>query len=498
MVFASETFLFLFLPLFLLAYFLTPRRGKNLTILLGSYLFYAWWRIDFLGLLVATTVFTWVCGRGIAAHLGRRRGKAWLVAGLGGNLAVLGTFKYLGFFMDSLAAAFGTTPDQLGFHWQIILPIGVSFYVFQSISYLVDVWRKDAPADTGLIDFAAFIALFPQLIAGPILRFKDLADQFRDRRSTPEMVADGFARFTIGLAKKVLLADAIAPLADLAFTTADPASPVAWLGAVAYMLQLYFDFSGYSDMAIGLGMIMGFRFTENFNTPYVSRSITEFWRRWHISLSVWLRDYLYIPLGGNRFGTARTYFNLWIVMVLGGLWHGANWTFVIWGAWHGTWLALERAKIVPQGNGALSVLRTLLTVLVGWVFFRAADLDQALGVLAGMAGLNGTAIPFDIAVQIRNEALVFLALAIMVAALEPRLKDLVRQWRAQDISSGTAAGLAGTDSGASGMASVMAPTRSATAAASSLAGSLALALLFTACVLRISEAAFTPFLYFQF
>ena len=492
MVFASETFLFLFLPLFLVAYYLTPSKGRNLTILLGSYAFYGWWRIDFLFLLITTTVFTWICGRMVDKRRDEGRAKPWLVLGLVGNLGVLGIFKYLGFFMDSLTGAFGTTPDQIGFHWQIILPIGVSFYVFQSISYLVDVWRKDASADTGLIDFAAFIALFPQLIAGPILRFKDLADQFRDRRHTSEMFTDGMARFVIGLSKKVLLADAVAPLADLAFNNPDPASPLAWLGAVAYMLQLYFDFSGYSDMAIGLGMMMGFRFTENFATPYISRSITEFWRRWHISLSVWLRDYLYIPLGGNRHGTARTYFNLWIVMVLGGMWHGANWTFLVWGVWHGTWLALERARFVPRGDGPLSLARTLLVVLIGWVFFRAADMGQALDVLAGMVGLHGMVMPFDIAVQIRTEQLIFLCIALLIATFEPRLNFWVRSvWASAP--GGTMGGGTPEVAGSGGAASV-----ASTNTLGAVLSSFVIAVLLVACVLRIAESSSTPFLYFQF
>jgi len=325
MVFSSESFLPLYLPLFLAGYYLTPARAKSYTILAGSYLFYAWWRVDFLGLLFLTTGFAYLVGQQVARHRTTPRGRIWLAVGVAGCLCVLGTFKYLNFFLDSIAALFGTDTAGLGIHWRLILPIGISFYVFQALSYLIDVYRGDARADARFIDFAAFIALFPQLIAGPILRYKDLEGQFRNRTHSAEMFADGMARFLIGLAKKVLLADAVAPLADLAFdNSGEVGMALAWAGAAAYMLQLYFDFSGYSDMAIGLGKMMGFNFLENFRFPYASRSITEFWRRWHISLSNWLRDYLYVPLGGNRKGRARTYANLMYVMVLGGLWHGAN------------------------------------------------------------------------------------------------------------------------------------------------------------------------------
>lgn len=472
MVFSSETFLFLFLPGFLALYFLTPWRWKSLTLLAGSYVFYAWWRIDFLALLVGTTVFTYFVGQRIHASEGRAA-RVWTGIGVAGCLAVLGLFKYLGFFLDSLTELFGTTPEAIGLHWQILLPIGVSFYVFQSVSYLVDTYRGDAPADVRLLDFMAFIALFPQLIAGPILRYKDLAHQFRERRHSIDMVTDGTMRFFVGLAKKVLLADAVAPLADLAFSSPDPSFALAWLGAAAYMLQLYFDFSGYSDMAIGLGMIMGFRFVENFDSPYISRSITEFWRRWHISLSVWLRDYLYIPLGGNRHGTSRTYVNLMTVMVLGGLWHGAAWTYVLWGAWHGGWLALERATGLARSRSALALVRTLLVVLIGWVLFRAASVPQAGAMFAGMAGLNGWQMSAAAAFEMTAESLAFAAIAAMVVWLEPWAKRL----------SGTT--LAPQPDGTLTMASAILP-------------GLSVAILASLTVLKLAEQSFSPFLYFQF
>jgi alginate O-acetyltransferase complex protein AlgI len=487
MVFSSETFLFLFLPVFLGLYYLTPARFRSLTILAGSYLFYGWWRVDFLGLLILTTLWTYAFGLAIQAARSERARNGTLAIGLAGNLAVLGVFKYLNFFIDSFAALAGTDAAGLGIHWRLILPIGVSFYVFQSISYLIDVRRGDVRATTSFFDFAAFIALFPQLVAGPILRFKDLADQFQDRQHSPQLFADGLARFTIGLAKKVLIADALAPLADLAFSTPDPTAPLAWAGALAYMLQLYFDFSGYSDMAIGLGMMMGFRFMENFDAPYISRSITEFWRRWHISLSVWLRDYLYVPLGGNRKGPTRTYVNLVLVMLLGGLWHGANWTFVLWGAWHGGWLAAERATGMARQSSPTAHLRTLFIVLLGWVMFRALTVGQAMDVYAGLFGLNGLSLPPEIAVHITHESLVLILVAGAIALAEPRLRDLARinYFPTSTESLGALLDTPGQ-------------TRPRLTGANSLLPSLLVTAIAVLCVMRLAEQSFSPFLYFQF
>ncbi len=482
MVFSSETFLFLFLPLFLAAYYLTPARAKSYTILAGSYLFYAWWRVDFLGLLFATTAFSYLVGQQIARlkDIDPGRAKIWLWIGVAGCLGVLGVFKYLNFFIDSFAALFGTDADGLGIHWRLILPIGISFYVFQALSYLIDVYRGDARADAKFIDFAAFIALFPQLIAGPILRYKDLEHQFRHREHSAEMFADGMARFLIGLAKKVLLADAVAPLADLAFQgSGEVGMALAWAGAIAYMLQLYFDFSGYSDMAIGLGKMMGFNFLENFRFPYISRSITEFWRRWHISLSNWLRDYLYISLGGNRKGPGRTYVNLMAVMVLGGLWHGANWTFVLWGLWHGGLLAAERAT--GHGKRAAGYLwslpLTLVLVLIGWVMFRAEDVTQGFELYAAMLGANGWIGDPALWQQVTRESVAFACIAALVCVIEPRI------WRLYETGGPTAQ--------ADGTA-----TRGGVLVQAAVTS--ALMLVGAAAVMKLAEQSFSPFLYFQF
>ena len=392
MVFSSNIFLFVFLPIFLTFYYVTPEHRRSWVILLGSYLFYAWWRVDFLLLFIAVTLWNYFIGRGIARSEGAsKQARNWLALGIAVNLSALGYFKYANFGVATVNAAMmelGLDPWLLTV---VILPIGISFYIFQAISYIIDVYRGDTPATENLVDFAAFIALFPQLIAGPVLRYKDIASQFTQRSHSVDKFALGVQRFMLGFIKKVIIADSLAPLVNQGFALQDPSFLDAWLAVLAYTAQLYFDFSGYADMAIGLGLMMGFRFMENFAHPYISQSITEFWRRWHISLSSWLRDYLYIPLGGNRRGQIITYRNLFLTMLLGGLWHGANWTFLIWGAWHGAVLALEKALGVDTSAKHFSVLRwllCLLLVMLGWVVFRAENLSQALILYAALLPLS--------------------------------------------------------------------------------------------------------------
>lgn len=417
MIFSSAIFVFGFLPLFLTVYYAAPKAMKSWIILLGSYAFYGWWRLDYLAVVFGMSLVSYAAAN-VAHRTPSAAVKTWAVrCGVVFDLLVLGYFKYTMFVMSGLSdlsVAFGGADMTIP---AIILPIGISFHTFQSISYIIDVARKDAPPARRLVDFLAFGSLFPQLIAGPVLRYKDLADQFETRIHSSAKFIEGVARFAHGLAMKVLLADNIAPLADRVFALPDPTAAEAWLGALAYSLQLLFDFAGYSAMAIGLGLMIGFRFIENFNQPYVSRSITEFWRRWHISLSQWLRDYLYLPLGGNRRGRTRTYVNLTLTMVLGGLWHGANWTFLVWGAWHGAWLAIERAlgaknAVSVWPRGAAWII-TMLIVLIGWVVFRAETIAQALDVYAGMAGLNGWAMTADQAWRIQNTEIA----AMLIAAL---------------------------------------------------------------------------------
>ncbi|MDB5985985.1 MAG: rane bound O-acyl transferase, family protein [Nevskia sp.] len=440
MVFSSNVFLFLFLPLFLAAYYLTPNRNRlrNWVVLIGSYLFYAWWRIDFLLLFAAVTGWNYLVGMRIAAHgAGTLLARRWLMAGAGLDLATLGYFKYANFGVASfneLLHGLGAEPLVLA---HVILPIGISFYVFESISYIADVYRGDTEATRHPVDFATFIALFPHLIAGPVFRYKDLASQFEQREHSLAKFGEGSLRFMQGFIKKVFIADSIAPMVSQAFALTHPTTADAWLGALAYTAQLYFDFSGYSDMAIGLGLMMGFRFVENFNQPYISQSITEFWRRWHMSLSAWLRDYLYIALGGNRGGTAKTYRNLFLTMLLGGLWHGANWTFVLWGAWHGAILCVERAlgvkpprerttpaatDMVPQTAAPAAGFRvtrwalTFLFVVLGWVMFRAEDVGTALRLYGAMFRFDGAGLSAVYAGSITSLQLVTLLLAGLISA----------------------------------------------------------------------------------
>lgn len=426
MVFSSQIFLFLFLPLFLLGYYLCPQRARSALILAASYFFYAWWRPDFLGLLVGVTIASYLFALAIEAagtETGRRR---WLVAGVTLNLSALAYFKYANFGISSLNALLVSVGFESIAWTEVILPIGLSFYIFHAISYLVDIFRREAPPARDLIDFAAFIALFPHLVAGPVLRYHLLAEQFRSRVHSLERFSRGTIVFMIGFCKKVLIADTVAPLADAAFSLKSPTFIDAWTGALAYTIQLFFDFSGYTDMAIGLALMIGFVFPQNFNDPYVSRSITEFWKRWHMSLSSWLREYLYISLGGNRKGKLRTYINLFLTMLLGGLWHGANWTFVIWGAWHGAVLAFERywdEKFGPSRLPvAIQVARTLLLVMVGWVMFRAADIGAAFRMFAGMAGANGLGMSDLLAWEVTGDRVGILLFAWVLVYAMPWLK----------------------------------------------------------------------------
>ncbi|MEM6477364.1 MAG: MBOAT family protein, partial [Pseudomonadota bacterium] len=403
MIFSSTIFIFVFLPVFFCVYYAVSYASKSYVIVAGSYVFYAWWSVDFAGLMLLVTVVNYAVGNRIDQTTHNRRKRAWLIIGVVFSLAVLGSFKYLNFFIDSLELALNGGKD-FDLIWQVILPIGISFYIFQSISYIVDIFRGSAKPPKRFIDFCAYNCLFPQLIAGPIVRYKDIAEQFHHRVHTWALFNYGAMRFLFGLGKKVLIADSVAPIADAMFAVPEPTLAESWLGATAYSIQLFFDFSGYSSMAIGLGCMMGFRLIENFNAPYVSQSITEFWRRWHISLSTWLRDYLYIPLGGNRHGAFNTYRNLLLTMVLGGLWHGANWTFVMWGAWHGLILCVERVLGVKT-SGKFSVARwaiTMLLVIIGWVFFRASSLGAAFEMLAGMVGANGVGVRADYFWQIKS------------------------------------------------------------------------------------------------
>jgi alginate O-acetyltransferase complex protein AlgI len=403
MVFSSYLFLFYFLPLTLLLYYAGPRRARHLVLTVLSYVFYGWANPLFLVLLLFSTAVDYLAGLVMAADLqsGGRTSKSRiaLIASVCSNLSLLGFFKYYNFGaqnIDALAQWFGFSSPGLNSALRVTLPLGISFYTFQSMSYAIDVYRGEAKPIRSFIDFACFVSMFPQLVAGPIIRFSEVADQLRYRTHTVEKFSRGVAFLSLGLGKKVLIANPCGKVADLAFDAGSLAPLEAWYGVTAYAFQIYFDFSAYSDMAVGLGLMLGFMFAKNFDSPYRSQSITEFWHRWHISLSTWLRDYLYRPLGGNRRGRVRTYINLFIVMLLGGLWHGAAWNFVVWGALHGLLLAGERlrgkAALYGRLPQAARVALTFVIVLITWVFFRSPDLGVAMRYLGDMAAL-GTAHP---------------------------------------------------------------------------------------------------------
>ena len=396
MVFASPLFLFAFLPFALALYYVAPRRVRNFALLCLSLAFYAWGERGWTVVMLASIAFNWVAALVLDAWQSEsRQARTRLLAAIiGVNIAALATFKYADFAVANLNVML----DALGFRAlpppKLHLPLGISFFTFHAISYVVDVFRKQSKALANPLDTALYIVLFPQLIAGPIIRYHYIEEQLRTRSPTLTEVAYGVERFMTGLAKKVLIANVAARCADAVFAL-QPAQlgfGNAWAGVLAYAVQIYFDFSGYSDMAVGLGSMFGFRFPENFAHPYASRSVTEFWRRWHISLSSWFRDYVYIPLGGNRVGPWRTYANLAAVFLLCGLWHGASWNFVIWGALHGAFLIVERSslgRLVEAAPFAVRHLYTLGVVCVAWVFFRAPDLTSAGHVLAAMSGARG-------------------------------------------------------------------------------------------------------------
>jgi alginate O-acetyltransferase complex protein AlgI len=471
LVFSAPTFLFLFLPGVLLLTAVAPARARNLLLLLASLFFYAWGEMLYVGVMLLSIAWNYAigCWLGGTADTGQR--KLALVLGVGGNLSLLALFKYGHFFFEngaafaaSLGLPFPSEPPAL---LPTHLPIGISFFTFQALSYVVDVYRGDAAAQQSPTKLALFVALFPQLIAGPIVRYRALAPQLDVRTVRLEDFAEGARRFSIGLGKKVLIANTLAVPADEIFALPgdELSASVAWFGLCCYTLQIYFDFSGYSDMAIGLGRMLGFRFPENFDLPYTARSVTEFWRRWHISLSSWFRDYLYIPLGGNRRGAARTYANLVVVFVLCGLWHGASWSFVVWGLFHGSLLVLERVGLgerLARVHAGWQHLYLLLAVSLAWVFFRADTLPAALAYLGALIRPTSQYMIVDFA---DFETLGFLLAALIAAGRwwRPRL-DWLRE---------------------------SAPLPNALTTAG-------LAALLIACGMKLADRTYDPFIYFRF
>ena len=435
MVFSSPTFVCLFLPLTLALYFLLPRSLNNPVLVVASIVFYGWGDpVAAFALILPSIAMNFCLGRmlGRAEGAGRRR---LIAISVGINLAILIVFKYAGFIVGNIndgLMLFGAPTLRVP---EMPLPLGISFFTFHILSYLIDVYRGAIPPQSSLSAFALYIINFPQLIAGPIIRYRQIADQLAVRATTLGDFEYGVLRFVTGLAKKLLIADPVGQVADVVFGAAlgELTTGAAWLGVTCYALQIYFDFSGYSDMAIGLARMFGFRFPENFNYPYAATSIQDFWRRWHITLSAWFRDYVYIPLGGNRFGSWETVRNLWIVFFLTGAWHGASWNFVIWGLWHGLFLSLERlASVGAMLERMPRIARTgyvLLVVLIGWVFFRAPNLDHALSYLTRMFAFDfqgqGLLRAFDL-LTVHSLAVIAIAFAFSLPlwpALRSRLTD---------------------------------------------------------------------------
>lgn len=476
MVFSSVTFLFYFLPAFLLLYYLLP--WKNGVLLAASLLFYAWGEPRFVPLLMASALLNYGFGMAIAGTNAGGRRKAVLGLGVGANLGMLGYYKYAGFFTAIASQLTGHSFPLPA----IALPLGISFFVFQGVSYLVDVYRGDVEPQKSFWNFAMYKAMFPQLIAGPIVRYRQIAAEVAQRSIPTARLWLGFRQFMLGLAQKVLVANTVAQAAD-ALWQAGPShlsTAGAWLAVICYTIQILYDFAGYSNMALGIGHMIGFTYPPNFNRPYSAISVTDFWRRWHMSLSSWFRDYLYIPLGGNRHGPLRTYANLAIVFLLCGLWHGAAWTFVLWGAWHGALLAAERGflgawlerlpRTVAQGW-------TLLMVMLGWVLFRAPDVPVALQMLQTMfVSADGGAMAH--AWQLDVGPMQWTALAVGV---------LLATWRNGDASAAsTAAGAAG---------SATATTTSRWQVAVQLPLALAA---FVLCSASLASGTYNPFIYFRF
>ena len=394
MVFSSNIFLFFFLPIFLIAYFVTPQKFRNYTLLLFSLIFYAYGAPDFVFLLVGECIINYFIVRGMA-KTEKTGTKKWLCAlSVIMALGLLLYFKYANFFMENLNAILGWMHHEPVGWMKVALPIGISFFTFQSITYTLDVYRGTTPPSQKLTDYVLYIMMFPQLIAGPIVNYNSVAAQLVERTSTMEDRVVGFYRFIIGLGKKVLIANTLAAYADQVFAMnyADLATSTAWIGILSYTFQIYFDFSGYSDMAIGLGKMMGFKFPENFNDPYTSRSVTEFWKRWHMTLGNFIMNYLYIPLGGNRKGKGRMYLNLWLCFLLSGLWHGASWTFVLWGAFHGLFICADKLflkDLLKKAGKWPAVILTFFVVNMGWVLFRVDTAADAGGFYQALFAFKG-------------------------------------------------------------------------------------------------------------
>ncbi|WP_419882307.1 MBOAT family O-acyltransferase [Peribacillus sp. B-H-3] len=478
MLFSSTVFLFLFLPIVLLGYFIIPRKLRNIWLLGASLLFYAWGEPKFVLIMLLSIVLNYFFALIVNSNKNKKTTVKWIIAAMvTANLALLGIFKYAAFVVTNINSIFHSSLDVP----DIPLPWGISFFTFHGMSYVIDVYRKDGALQRNPLNMALYISLFPQLIAGPIVRYQTVAKQITVREETLEKFAYGTKRFIIGLGKKMFLANNCGWVADHVFAM-DPdhmSTGMAWIGIIAYSLQIYFDFSGYSDMAIGLGRMFGFHFLENFNYPYISRSVAEFWRRWHISLGSWFKDYLYIPLGGNRGTTFQVYRNLFIVWLATGIWHGASWTFIAWGLYYGAFIMLEKAflgKWLAAVPVFIQHVYALLVVVVGWVFFRAETFTYAADYIKTMFGFNGIGFWDRNAAYYFSEYGILILLAIIGAA--PVLKAINGKTIGKIQSAGTNTGVA--------------------AAAWSSTQTAYYMIVLLIAIFSVVSSSFNPFIYFQF
>ena len=409
MVFSSAIFVFLFLPLVLLCYFLAPKKMKNYCLLFFSLVFYFFGGPKFILVLLSIVLIDYL-GAFLIERSTRKKLSLFIIISL--NILILCYFKYTGFFITNLNNVFNLSIDIPN----IVLPIGISFYTFQALSYVIDVYRKEVKIQRNFFELLLYVSLFPQLVAGPIVRYQTIEKELEKRKTTFDDVVYGIRRFILGLAKKVIIANQMGQLADIVFASNDLTTPVAWLGAFAYMFQIYFDFSAYSDMAIGLGRIFGFKFLENFNFPYISKSITEFWRRWHISLSSWFKDYIYIPLGGNRKGILKQIRNMFIVWILTGFWHGAAWNFILWGLYYFVFLVLEKfvlKKFLDKCPNFINHVYAIIVILFGWVLFRCENLSSCISFIGTMLSFNITDLGLSEALIYLESYCVYFILAIV-------------------------------------------------------------------------------------
>ncbi|MBN3035340.1 MAG: MBOAT family protein [Bacteroidales bacterium] len=473
MVFSSSLFLLYFLPAFLVVYFLLPRRWKNMYALVASVVFYAWGAPDFILIVLGSIVTDFYLVREMSRSAGVRR-NLLLALSLILNIGLLVYFKYANFMVDNLNCILSAMGIRPAVWVEVALPIGISFFTFQKLTYTVDVYRKTNPPLRHVRDYALYILMFPQLVAGPIVRFNEIAHQIEDRSANENHNnrLTGFFRFTVGLAKKVLIANVLGEQVDAIFSMPpeELGSGTAWLGIVAYAFQIYYDFSGYSDMAIGLGRMAGFDFPENFNNPYIAGSISEFWRRWHITLGRFMKDYLYIPLGGNRVPAARMFFNLWVVFLISGLWHGAAWNFVIWGAFHGLFLVADRLfllKVLQKAGKIPSIIFTFLITLHGWVLFRADNITQAWFYIKNMYAFTPAADQYYFDAKMRFMLLLggFFSFVAIFRGIEPLQEHIFAKSKKP---------------------------------VTLLIMTLASAISFIICLSSITSSGFNPFIYFRF